>query len=169
MAGRGYNPRQIQRQQANAIRRQDSSPTTGNSSGQHVEYNESTVSPVPSEQRSLDKVIDFCGKYLGWIAFMVTIASAMGTFLNFQSDLKRAEEDIKDVKQIADKNSGKLTNLDKAYAEINKDVNYMQEDISSIVTEIEKSNDKLEEITIKQVKIEYKSDKAKKIKRKGEG
>jgi hypothetical protein len=169
MAGRGYSARQRQRQQANDIRRQDSSPTTSNSSDNNVEYNESSVSVVPSEPRGLDKLIDFCTTYAGWIAFMVTIAGAVGTFLNFQSDLKRAENDIKSTKELADKNSDKLVSLDKVYSEINKDVTYIQEDISSIEKAIEKSNTKLEEVTLKQVKLEYTSGNVKKSSKKDQG
>ncbi|HBY85600.1 MAG TPA: hypothetical protein DEO86_06970 [Colwellia sp.] len=169
MARRGYNAQQIQRQQANSIRRQESSPTTVNSSENSVEYNNATVSGVPSEVRGLDKLIEYGTKYGGWIAFTVTIAGAIGAFLNFQSDLKRAESDIKSAKTLADKNSSKLVDLDKIYAEINKDVTYMQGDISSIETSIEKSNDKLEQVTLKQLKLEYSAKKEIKNKQGNQG
>lgn len=165
MAGRGYSARQIQRQQENAVRRQESSPTTSNSAGNNAEYNESTVSLVPSEPKGLDKLIEFCTTYAGWIAFMVTFAGAVGAFLNFQSDLNRAEDDIKNAKSVTDKNSDKLVSLDKVYAEMNKDVTYMQEDISSIEKAIEKSNSKLEKVTLKQVKFEFSSVNTTKVKK----
>ena len=58
MAGRKYNSQQIQRQLANSIRNQESSPTINHSQKENIEYNESVVSAVPSEARGLDKLID---------------------------------------------------------------------------------------------------------------
>jgi len=157
MADRGYNPQQIQQQQANSIRRQESSPTIENSTQNEERYNEAAISSVPSEPQAFEKIVNFCSQYANWIAWTITLASAIGAFLNFQSDLKRAESDIKSNKVLVDKNTDKLINLDKVYTASNKDISHIQNDISNIEKTIEKSNEKLDQVSIKQFKLEYAS------------
>ena len=155
MASRRYNPQQIQRQQANSIRRQESSPTVENLSQNEVSYNVADVSSVPSEPQVFEKLMNFFTHYGGWVAFTGTLAVAVGAFLTFQSDLKRAEADIKSTNVLVGKNSDKLVNMDKLYVEAHKDINYMQADISEIEKSMEKSEQKLEQVTLNQLKFQY--------------
>jgi septal ring factor EnvC (AmiA/AmiB activator) len=155
MAGGRYSQGQINKQMANAVKKQESVPTRGNGGRKEVEYNQVDSPSVPSEPQAFEKFLNFCSQYASWIAWTITLATAMGAFLNFQSDLKRAESDIKNNQQLIDKNSAKNVVLDKILVEQKKDISYIKTEVSDVEISLDKVSNKINSLSERQLALEY--------------
>lgn len=156
MASRGYSQKQTEKQMANAVKKQNSVPTNGSQKKSEDVYNEVNASAVPSEPQAFEKFINACTQYGSWIAWTITLAGAIGAFLNFQSDLKRAESDIKSNQTNIEKNTDKSVDLDKLYIQNRQDLKYMSNNLSDLKQTVIKIDTKLDLVSDRQLNVEFK-------------
>jgi hypothetical protein len=156
MANRRYSQKQTEKQMANAVKKQNSIPTNGSQKKNEDVYNEVDASSVPSEPQAFEKFINACTQYGSWIAWTITLAGAIGAFLNFQSDLKRAESDIKGNQTNIEKNTDKSVELDKFYIKNSQNLKYMSNNLSDLKQTVVKIDNKLDLVSDRQLNVEFK-------------
>lgn len=163
--GRGYSKRNYQNQRANVVKASGSEPTgsSDNVARKQEQYSDVSHSAVPEEKNGFEKFIEFCTSYGTWISFTVLLATAIGTFLNFQSDLKRAESDIKDNKESIDKNTALLNEQGKEHVSLSKDIGHLESDISDLENDVHRAESSLKSIEMKQVVISKKKEAANRV------